>query len=302
VTDNDTATLPGRRPGGRRAPAGTMTLVEHLRELRNRLLKAIVIVALGTVLGWLWYNHGLLHFLEKPYCQIPADRRYDSGGIGCKLIYTNVLDGFVTRLKIGAIAGIIVTSPLWLYQLWAFITPGLKKNERRYTITFILLSTLLFLGGAALAYLTLAKALDVLTGAAGSGTQALITISSYLGFLTSLLLVFGISFEFPLLISMLNLVGILSFKRLMKSQRIIIFLVFVFAAIATPSQDPFTMCALAVPMCLLFELAVLFAYFHDKRKASESFEDIPDDEASPLDLTPSSIESAGSLDDDPEDR
>lgn len=300
MSDKSGVSLLGRPSGKSRrrrrdAPNGTMTLIEHLRELRNRVLKAVAIIALGTILGWFWYDHGLLHFLEHPYCQLPADRRLGNltgpgGNRGCQLPYFGVLDGFVTRIKVGAIAGVLVTSPVWLYQLWAFITPGLKKNERRYTVTFILASTLLFLGGAALAYLTLSKGLDLLTKAAGGGTFALIGIAQYLSFVTTMLLIFGVSFEFPLLIVMLNLVGVLSFERLKKSQRIIIFLVFVFAAIATPSQDPFTMSALAVPMCVLFELAVLIAYFHDKRKAASSWENIPDDEASPLDARPSSLD------------
>ncbi len=272
-----------------------MTLIEHLIELRNRVIKSVIIIALGSILGIYFYDH-ILDILKEPYCNLPVDHRLNIGGAkgSCKLIFTAPLEGFWIRIKVGAIAGAIITSPLWLHQLWAFITPGLKKNERKLSVIFIVCSTVLFMGGAVLAYFTLSKGLGILIGHAGNGTAALLAVGPYISFATAMLLIFGASFEFPLLIAMLNLVGVLSFERLMRWQRIIIFLVFVFAAIATPSQDPFTMCALAVPMVLLFEIAVLVAYFHDKRKARRAaaagFGDIPDDEASPLDTTPSSTD------------
>lgn len=287
-----------RRPP--RTPDGTMTLIEHLMELRNRIFKAAIVIVLGSIVGIVFYSQ-ILDILKQPYCDLPADHRLVVGSKDkCALIFTGPLEGFFTRIKVGAIAGIILTSPVWLYQLWAFITPGLKKNERKISLIFIVCSTLLFIGGACLAYFTLSKGLRILIGGAGNGTAALLAVGPYISFATAMLLIFGASFEFPLLISMLNMVGALSFERLMKWQRIIIFMVFVFAAIATPSQDPFTMCALAVPMVVLFELAVLVAYFHDKRKskrqAAESFTDIPDDVASPLDSRPIPIETPDDAD------
>lgn len=296
-----------RRLLSRRAanPDGTMTLVEHLTELRNRLIKSVIFIVIGTVVGWLFYNN-ILHVLQRPYCSLPADRRAFSNGDNCKLLFFNPLDGFLIRLKVAAIAGIILTSPLWIYQLWAFITPGLKKNERKITLAFVGCSTVLFAGGAALAYYTLSKGLHLLVSTAGSGTAAALSITGYLSFVLAMLMIFGVAFEFPLVIASLNLVGILSFERLRKWQRGIIFLVFVFAAIATPSQDPFTMLALAVPMVLLFELATLVAWRHDKRKAereaAELYTNLPDDQTSPLDQTPSAIDAPESVEDpDPVD-
>ena len=274
----------------RRRPAdGTMSLRDHIAELRSRLLKALFFVGLGAIVGWILYPE-ILDVLKAPYCRLPADQRLQTGLSGeCKLIFTAPLDGFVLRLKVGAICGVILAAPFWLYQLWAFVTPGLHRRERRWTVLFVALSTVLFAAGAVLSYFTIEKALALLVGFAGDATVAAIDAPRYIAFVTSMLLVFGAAFELPLLVTMLNLVGILSAARLIRWQRLAIFLIFVFAAVATPSQDPISMCMLAIPMALLFEIAVLFAWLHDRRKArreaAESFGDLPDDEASPLDLT-----------------
>jgi sec-independent protein translocase protein TatC len=265
-----------------------MSLRDHLAELRGRLLKALLFVALGAVVGWILYPQ-ILRVLIEPYCQLPPNQRLLTGDGQCKLIFTSPLDGFVLRLKVGAICGLILASPFWLYQLWAFVTPGLRRRERRWTVVFVAFSTLLFAAGAALSYFTIEKALALLVGFAGDSTVAAIDAPKYVGFVTSMLLVFGVAFELPLLVVMLNLVGVLSARRLIRWQRLAIFLIFVFAAVATPSQDPISMCMLAIPMALLFELAVLVAWVHDRRKArraaAESFADLPDDVASRLDLT-----------------
>ena len=253
-------------------PEGRMSVIEHLRELRRRVIYALLIIAAGAILGWIFYDP-ILRFLEHPYCSVPAKHRFPgTEGGGCHLIYSQVLAGFTTRLKVSFIAGAVLTAPFWLYQIWAFITPGLRKNERKYTLSFIAASTLLFAAGVALAYVVLAKGLRVVLGIAGSGTQALLTVDSYLSFVVLMLVVFGASFELPLVVVMANLAGVLPAKWLRKSQRIAIFLIFLFAAVATPTTDPFTMCAMAVPMVLLFEGAVLFAVVHDKRKARRKAE------------------------------
>jgi sec-independent protein translocase protein TatC len=282
-------------------PDGTMTLIEHLYELRNRIMKAAVFVVIGMIVAWFLYN-GILGVLKHPYCALPADKRLNTGhGDKCELLFTAPLDGFLIRLKVMLVAGLIMASPFWLYQLWAFITPGLKKNERRLTITFVFASSVLFIGGAALAYFVLNKGLRVLVESGGSGTVAALAVSSYLRFVMAMLMIFGVSFEVPLLIVMLNLVGVLTFERLKKMQRILLFSIFAFAAVVTPSQDPFTMLALAVPMCILFEGAVIIAWRHDKRKAArgdnEFFRNLSDDETSPLDETPSPVEEPDSVDD-----
>lgn len=273
-----------------------MSVLDHLRELRRRLIIVLILVALGAVVGWVFYNP-LLDILKHPYCNIPYQHRLgalNQSSEQCKLLFPAPLDGFTIRLKVSVVAGAIITAPLWLYQLWAFVTPGLKKNERRWTIAFVCTSTLLFAAGMALAYLTLAKGLDVLITQAGSGTQAALDVTKYISFVILMLLVFGASFELPLLIVMLNAVRVLPFKLLKKGQRIAIFLIFVFAAFATPSTDPFTMVAMAAPMCLLFELAVLWCFVHDRRRAARAAAEeaarLPDDVASAVDPIPQRLD------------
>ena len=197
-----------------------MSLRDHLSELRGRLIKAMLFVAVGAVIGWILYPQ-ILDLLKEPYCQLPPDRRFNpSNGSECQLAFFGPLDGFVLRLKVGVICGVILSSPFWLYQLWAFVTPGLRRHERRWTTLFVFSATLLFLAGAVLSYFTIGKALTLLVNLAGSGTVAVIAVPNYIGFVTSMLLVFGAAFELPLLISMLNLVGVLPAARLIKWQRI----------------------------------------------------------------------------------
>jgi sec-independent protein translocase protein TatC len=271
-----------------------MSLVGHLTELRNRLLKALLFVALGTVAGFLWYDRGLLAFLTEPYCALPDSYRLLEGDGECRLVVLDFFGGLLLRLKIALIAGAVLSSPFWLYQLWAFITPGLKRNEKRYAVAFVGVSSLLFALGALMAYLTLRKGLELLLSLAGDEVGFALTAPDYLGFVISLLVAFGLSFELPLIAVALNLVGVLSYAALAKSRRWIFFLTVVFAAFITPTQDPFTMLAMAGPMCLLFELAIQIARVVDKRRARraaiEGFHDVPDDEASPLDATPSELE------------
>ena len=248
-------------------PEGRMPVMDHLRELRRRLIWIVVIIAAGSVVGWYLYGP-ILEFLKHPYCSVPAKYRFvPNTGSSCVLTYQGVLDGFTARLKVSVIAGAVFTAPLWLYQVWAFVTPGLRKKERKYTIIFVALSTLLFAAGMTLAYLVLSKGLNILIRTATSQTQAILTVNAYLSFVTLMLVVFGAAFEVPLLVVMANMAGALPAKLLKKSQRIAIFLIFLFAAVATPSTDPFTMCAMAIPMVLLFEGAVVFAVVHDRRKA-----------------------------------
>jgi sec-independent protein translocase protein TatC len=190
----------------------------------------------------------------------------------------------------------VLSSPFWLYQLWAFITPGLKRAEKRYTVAFVAASTTLFALGAVLAYVTLYKGLELLLTLAGDEVAFQLTAPDYLGFVISLLVAFGLSFELPLIAVALNLVGVLSHAALARSRRWIFFLTIVFAAFITPTQDPFTMLAMALPMVLLFEMAIQIARFVDRRRARrealEHFHDVGDDEASPLDARPSDVEAA----------
>lgn len=274
-------------------PDGRMSIIDHLRELRRRLIVVMIIVGLGAVVGWVVYNP-LLEILKQPYCNIPFQHRLgalNQSESQCKLLFRAPLDGFTIRLKVSVVAGAILTAPLWLYQLWAFVTPGLRRNERRWTIAFVVSSTALFALGMGLAYFTLYKGLNVLVTQAGSGTQAGLDVDNYISFVVLMLVIFGASFELPLLIIMLNAVRVLPYQLLRRGQRLGIFLVFAFAAVATPSTDPFTMVAMAVTMVVLFELAVLWCFLHDRRRARRQLADqLPDDVASPVNPLPERLD------------
>ncbi|MGY1822876.1 twin-arginine translocase subunit TatC [Geodermatophilus sp. SYSU D00079] len=289
-----------RRPP--RDAAATMTLIAHLTELRNRVAKALLFLGLGTVVGFLWYDHGLLSFLTEPYCALPGELRLQQDG-DCRLVVLDVFGGVLLRLKIAFIAGAVLSSPFWLYQLWAFVTPGLKRNEKRYTVGFVAASTTLFALGSVLAYITLRKGLELLLTLAGDEVAFQLTAELYLGFVISLLVAFGLSFEVPLVAVALNLVGVLSYQALKRSRRWIFFLTIVFAAFVTPTQDPFTMLAMAGPMIVLFELAIQIARIVDRRRAKraavEHFHGLSDDEASPLDAAPTPIDDLRREDDQP---
>ena len=274
-----------------------MSLIAHLTELRNRIALSLLFVAIGTAICFWWYDHGLGAFIREPYCAIPASNRALGTGTttgDCKLLVTDVFGGAMIRLKIAFIAGTVVTAPLWLFQLWRFITPGLKRNEKRYALGFVGASSALFALGAVLAYYSLRAGLKLLLGLAGQNVAVALTAQDYLSFVVSVLLAFGVSFEMPLLAVALNLVGILHYEVLRKGRRWIFFLTLVFAAFVTPTQDPFTMLLMAVPMIVLFEGAIHIARVVDKRRArreaAEHFHDLPDEEASPLDPRPSRVD------------
>jgi len=286
----------GRRLRRPTNPEGRMSVLDHLRELRRRLILVMIIVALGAVVGWLIYKP-LLTIIKHPYSNIPYQHRLgpqNQSSSQAKQQLRAPLDGFTIRLKVSVIAGAVLTAPLWLYQLWAFVTPGLRKNERRWTISFVASSSALFALGMALAYFTLYKGLNVLVTQAGNGTQAALDVSSYISFVVLMLVIFGASFELPLLIIMLNAVRVLPYRLLRRGQRLGIFLVFLFAAVATPSTDPFTMIAMAVPMVVLFELAVLWCFLHDRRRARRQLaaqqEMLPDDVPSAVEPLPERLD------------
>ncbi|MER7129514.1 twin-arginine translocase subunit TatC [Streptosporangium saharense] len=256
--------------------------MEHLRELRNRILIALLGLALGIVVGFIYFDP-IWKFLEEPYCGLQQAQQLRPGQ--CTLLVLGVFDSFFVNLKVAALFGLVASSPIWLYQLWAFVTPGLYRNEKRYSVMFMGLAVPLFAAGAALAYFIMDTGLAILLSFAPEGTLTGLTIDEYLGYALVMIVIFGVSFELPLLMVFLNVIGVLPRATVAKHRRTVIFIMFVFAALATPSTDPFSMIALAIPMVVLFALAEGFMYLREKRlPKGEDFSNLSDDEASPLDL------------------
>src|SRR5664279_100494 len=274
---------------------GTMSLMEHLSELRSRLFYAVLGIFIGTVIGFVWFGHGipaiglpsLSDILTGPYCAVPSSERVTFGaGDECKLLATGPFSALELQLKSALIAGAVLSSPVWLYQLWAFVTPALYSKERRYAVTFVSAGGLLFSLGAVLAYVVIREGLTVLLGFGGDATIAALTPDSYFSFLIAMLIIFGVSFELPLLLIMLNQIGMVSGAKLAKWRRYSIFGMVVFAGLVVPGNDPITMGALAVALCLLYEVSVQVTRIHDKRKAKRlaaaGLSELSDDEASAL--------------------
>ncbi len=267
-----------------------MTLRDHLYELRNRLALAILALLVGCILGFLWFQWrigaipSLGQLLTGPYCELPATVRFEPVPGKCQLLQTQPFEAFLIQFKVGLAAGAVLTSPFWLYQIWAFITPGLYDNERKFTRIFVVLASILFACGAFLAYYVVPKGLSVLVSFGGDQFIAALAANDYISFVLVMLLVFGVSFELPLVITMLNRIGVLPYRNLKKWRRGIIFGLFVFAAIATPGTDPIGMLALSGAMTVLFEVAVQIARVHDRKKDREAVEDgwtDPDDDMAP---------------------
>jgi sec-independent protein translocase protein TatC len=267
-----------QQPAG---PGGTMALADHLRELRARILRVALLLTVGTVVAWFFYPQ-LFDLILRPYNEAKVmlggrvkTEPYISGAGGPLLI----------QLKISALAAVVLTSPFWLYEIWAFIMPGLHPNERRWTRTFALVAGPLFVLGVGIGYYVLPKGLQVLLSFTPSNVQSLLEFSEYFSFFTRMLLVFGVAFEVPLFVVLLNLAGVVSGRALARYRPWIIVGVFVFAAVATPSTDPFSMLMLAIPMTILFMVSEVIARVVDRRRGrvDGAFSDLDDETVSPLD-------------------
>lgn len=280
-----------RRKRTKRAPDGSMPIMEHIYELRKRVLISAAAVLVMTIFGFMWYQYSLGpirslgSILTGPYCSLPESARASFNATDeCRLLATGPFEQFMLRLKVALTAGAVLSCPVWLYQLWAFIVPGLHQKERRFGRIFTTLAALLFVAGAIIAYIVVSQALDFLLTVGDDVQVTALSGSEYFNFVIYLILIFGVSFEIPLLVAMLNVVGVLSYEQLSKARRGIIVAVFGFAAVMSPGSDPFSMLALAVAVCVLVEVATQFARINDKRrgKRRRDWDDLDDDQASPI--------------------
>ncbi|MEO6714910.1 MAG: twin-arginine translocase subunit TatC [Mycobacteriales bacterium] len=291
MSENSEAAPPRRARPDAPDEAGRMSLADHLIELRKRLLISFVAVFIMTIVGFMLWKP-ILDFMIDPYCRLPQAREVIKGD--CNLFAFDILGELGVRLKVAMIGGIILAGPIWLYQLWAFIAPGLHRKERRWAFWFIAVSFLLFVGGTAFAYYTLDKGLEFLLGIGGDRVANLVEINKYFGFVTLMLLAFGVSFEFPLILVVLNIAGVLPTQRMQSSRRIVAFGIALFAAIITPTQDPFTFAAMAGPMYIFFEAAIVFGRIRDaarrRRAENDPLAQLADDEMSQIDDRPSEID------------
>jgi sec-independent protein translocase protein TatC len=264
---------------------GRMALADHLRELRARLLLVTLVLTLGIVVAWFFYDQ-LFNLLLDPYEDARA--RLADKGVKSEPVVTGVATSLLLRLKISALGAVVATSPFWLYQIWGFIVPGLHPHEKRWTKAFALVAGPLFVAGVAVAYYVLPKGMEVLIGFTPGNLTSLVDFGDYFRFLTRMMLVFGIAFEIPLFVVMLNLAGVVSGRTLGAYRPWIVLGTFVFAAVATPSTDPFSMIMLAIPMTALFLMSEGIARVVDRRRAAraDGLGSVPDDEASPLETTP----------------
>lgn len=262
------------RVKGRKAnPEGRMALKEHLIEARNRLFKSGIALVIGTVIGFFIYNP-VLEALSEPVRNID-----EIDGRNAALNFDGVGSPFDLMIQISVFLGLVIASPVWLYQLWAFITPGLRVKERRIALGFIAVAVPLFIAGLYLAWLILPSAVRVLTDFTPAGFANLISVPVYITFLLRLMLAFGIAFLLPVVLFGLNLVGVIKGKQVLKSWRITVFLICLFAAMAAPGGDAMSMFYLAVPLLLLFFVAIGLCLLNDKRREKRTAERDADIEA-----------------------
>ena len=257
---------------------GRMALGDHLRELRARLLRSVLALTVALIVALFFYDQ-LFDIIYRPYqiarenLQGKVDTRGTISGAGGPLLL---------QLKMCGVAAVIVTAPYWLLQIWGFVVPGLHPHEKRWTRLFAMVAGPLFIIGVGVGYYVLPKGLEVLIGFAPEKLQSLVDFGEYFSFFSRMLLVFGVSFEIPLFVVLLNLAGVVSGRALSRYRPWIVLGTFVFAAIATPSTDPFSMLMLAIPMVALFMVSEVVARLVDRRRNRVSYAGLDDDEASDI--------------------
>jgi sec-independent protein translocase protein TatC len=268
-------------------PEGRMPLFDHLRELRNRIVKMAVALIAGMIVGFIVFDWAW-GIISRPLCHAVI-----RGHTGCatagvnQLVLSGPLDAFYLRVKVAFIVGIILSSPVWLYQVWAFIAPGLYSREKRWGHVFLGTAVPLFLAGITLCYWSLGRSMHYLLGLTPATVGNYIQVDAYMSFVMAMMLAFGLAFEVPLLIIMLNMAGILTHERFRKWRRVMIFGVFLIAGMANPSPDPVTMLILGGGCVVLIEVAEFIVWRHDRRQARlhpDPYAGLADDELSPLDL------------------
>jgi sec-independent protein translocase protein TatC len=241
----------------------TMTLTEHLGELRSRIIRSLLAVGVG-VIGVLAFYDPVLAFLRQPYDNL-CERRPDLVS-NCDLYSLGPLDGFSARMRIALYGGLILALPVLLWQIWRFIVPALHDRERRYAIPFIASSVVLFLAGGALAYLTLDKGLEFLVGWSGSDVEQAFQITKYVSLVALMIAAFGVGFEFPVLLVFLQLAGVVRPRQLIEGWRVAIVVIVGLAAVITPSGDPVTLVALSVPLVVLYFVAIGLGHLLVRRR------------------------------------
>ena len=268
-------------------PEGRMPLMDHLRELRNRVVKMALGLIAGMIVGFVFFTP-IWHVIERPLCSAVIRGQSGCNTLGVnQLVLDGPLDSFYLRVKVAVIAGVILSSPIWLYQLWAFVAPGLYAREKRWSYIFLGTAVPLFLIGVTLAYWSLGRSMHYLLGLTPQHVANLIQVDQYMSFVMTMLLAFGIAFEVPLLIVMLNLAGILTHARFRKWRRVMIFGVFLIAGMANPSPDPITMLILGGACAALVEVAEFIVWSNDRRRARlhpDPYAGLADDGLSPIDL------------------
>lgn len=237
---------------------GRMTMIEHLTELRKRLMIAFGSIGVGAIVAWIFYPQ-IIEFLLEPYCQTLE------AGEECQLYVRNPLEPFSVRLTVAGYGGIILAMPMILWQIWAFIAPGLYSHEKRYALPFVWGGVLLFFCGAGLAYWSIPRALEFLTEVGGDDFTSLFAPGDYLGFVIKMIVAFGVAFEFPIVLIFLQILGILEYRSLVSGRQYAIVGIVILVAVITPSGDPFTLMILSVPMWLFYEISIAFGYLRERR-------------------------------------